>query len=161
MFTDDSQWQHDAIDLCITILFPDCKRLRLYQPPDYHHFDLPSCDYTVDNVLGRFVPLYEEAEPSTDLIVDLLDPSSYWCISFARTTGRFCPYGWPADGILPYLYVSASAQSQLIDPSHTLSFTLSSALMASNYAGHTKKTTATAIVYAGWAAGLIAGPRER
>jgi hypothetical protein len=41
-----------------------------------------------------------------------------------------------------------------------MSFTLATSLMASNYAGHTKKTTATAIIYVGWAAGLIAGPRK-
>ncbi|KAK2776156.1 transporter C460.05-like protein 3 [Colletotrichum kahawae] len=43
---------------------------------------------------------------------------------------------------------------------HSMSFTLNAGLMASNYAGNTKKSTASAIVFAGWAAGLIAGPRE-
>lgn len=41
-----------------------------------------------------------------------------------------------------------------------MSFTFSTSLMASNYAGHTKKTTASGIIFVGWAAGLIAGPRE-
>ena len=41
-----------------------------------------------------------------------------------------------------------------------MSFTLSTGLMASNYAGNTKKSTASGIIFAGWAAGLIAGPRE-
>lgn len=40
-----------------------------------------------------------------------------------------------------------------------MSFTLATSLMASNYAGHTKKTTANAFIYVGWAAGLIAGPQ--
>ena len=39
-----------------------------------------------------------------------------------------------------------------------MSFTLSTSLMASNYAGHTKKSVASAIIFVGWAAGLIAGP---
>ncbi|KAH9227093.1 hypothetical protein K456DRAFT_1730379 [Colletotrichum gloeosporioides 23] len=43
---------------------------------------------------------------------------------------------------------------------HSMSFTLNAGLMASNYAGNTKKSTASAIVFAGWAAGLIAGPRK-
>ncbi|RFU75810.1 mfs transporter [Trichoderma arundinaceum] len=42
---------------------------------------------------------------------------------------------------------------------HTMSFTLSTGLMASNYAGNTKKSTASGIIFAGWAAGLIAGPQ--
>ncbi|RSH89209.1 hypothetical protein EHS25_002321 [Saitozyma podzolica] len=42
---------------------------------------------------------------------------------------------------------------------HTMSFTFSTSLMASNYAGHTKKTTASGIIFVGWAAGLIAGPQ--
>lgn len=42
-----------------------------------------------------------------------------------------------------------------------MSFTLSTGLMASNYAGNTKKSTASGIIFAGWAAGLIAGPRKR
>ncbi|KAF4431169.1 putative transporter [Colletotrichum fructicola] len=42
---------------------------------------------------------------------------------------------------------------------HSMSFTLNAGLMASNYAGNTKKSTASAIVFAGWAAGLIAGPQ--
>lgn len=41
-----------------------------------------------------------------------------------------------------------------------MSFTLSTGLMASNYAGNTKKSTASGIIFAGWAAGLIAGPRK-
>ena len=41
-----------------------------------------------------------------------------------------------------------------------MSFTLSTGLMASNYAGSTKKATASGIIFAGWAAGLIAGPRK-
>ncbi|UKZ74854.1 hypothetical protein TrVFT333_002524 [Trichoderma virens FT-333] len=42
---------------------------------------------------------------------------------------------------------------------HSMSFTLSTGLMASNYAGNTKKSTASGIIFAGWAAGLIAGPQ--
>ncbi|KAL7949251.1 major facilitator superfamily domain-containing protein [Trichoderma barbatum] len=42
---------------------------------------------------------------------------------------------------------------------HTMSFTLSTGLMASNYAGNTKKSTTSGIIFAGWAAGLIAGPQ--
>ncbi|KAH7134520.1 major facilitator superfamily domain-containing protein [Dactylonectria estremocensis] len=42
---------------------------------------------------------------------------------------------------------------------HTVSWTLNAGLMASNYAGNTKKSTASGIVFAGWAAGLIAGPQ--
>ena len=41
-----------------------------------------------------------------------------------------------------------------------MSFTLSTGLMASNYAGNTKKSTANGLIFAGWAAGLIAGPRK-
>ena len=41
-----------------------------------------------------------------------------------------------------------------------MSFTLSTGLMASNYAGSTKKSTASGVIFAGWAAGLVAGPRE-
>lgn len=41
-----------------------------------------------------------------------------------------------------------------------MSFTLSAGLMASNYAGNTKKSTANGLIFAGWAAGLIAGPRK-
>uniref|UniRef100_A0A0D2Y6F0 Uncharacterized protein n=1 Tax=Fusarium oxysporum (strain Fo5176) TaxID=660025 RepID=A0A0D2Y6F0_FUSOF len=44
--------------------------------------------------------------------------------------------------------------------SHSMSFTLSAGLMASNYAGNTKKSTASGIIFAGWAAGLIAGPQR-
>ncbi|OAA53988.1 Major facilitator superfamily domain, general substrate transporter [Cordyceps fumosorosea ARSEF 2679] len=42
---------------------------------------------------------------------------------------------------------------------HSLSFTLNTGLIASNYAGNTKKTTASGLIFAGWAAGLIAGPQ--
>lgn len=42
---------------------------------------------------------------------------------------------------------------------HTMSFTLNTSLMASNYAGNTKKATANGVIFAGWAAGLVAGPR--
>ncbi|KAJ5771892.1 major facilitator superfamily domain-containing protein [Penicillium odoratum] len=42
---------------------------------------------------------------------------------------------------------------------HTMSWTLNAGLMASNYAGNTKKVTASGLVFAGWAAGLIAGPQ--
>ncbi|KAF4437149.1 Major facilitator superfamily domain, general substrate transporter [Fusarium austroafricanum] len=42
---------------------------------------------------------------------------------------------------------------------HSMSFTLCTGLMASNYAGSTKKATASGIIFAGWAAGLIAGPQ--
>ncbi|KAM5341796.1 hypothetical protein ACJ41O_014827 [Fusarium nematophilum] len=42
---------------------------------------------------------------------------------------------------------------------HSMSFTLSAGLMASNYAGNTKKSTASGFIFAGWAAGLIAGPQ--
>lgn len=42
---------------------------------------------------------------------------------------------------------------------HSMSFTLNTGLMASNYAGNTKKSTANGLIFAGWAAGLIAGPR--
>ncbi|KAJ5278836.1 MFS general substrate transporter [Penicillium angulare] len=42
---------------------------------------------------------------------------------------------------------------------HTMSFTLNTGLMASNYAGNTKKSTANGIIFAGWAAGLVAGPQ--
>ncbi|KAF7561745.1 hypothetical protein G7046_g2404 [Stylonectria norvegica] len=42
---------------------------------------------------------------------------------------------------------------------HSMSFTLSAGLMASNYAGSTKKSTASGVIFAGWAAGLIAGPQ--
>ncbi|KAL6408473.1 hypothetical protein AUP68_08330 [Ilyonectria robusta] len=41
-----------------------------------------------------------------------------------------------------------------------MSFTLNTGLMASNYAGNTKKSTTSGIIFAGWAAGLIAGPRK-
>lgn len=41
-----------------------------------------------------------------------------------------------------------------------MSWTLNAGLMASNYAGNTKKATASGLVFAGWAAGLIAGPRK-
>jgi hypothetical protein len=41
-----------------------------------------------------------------------------------------------------------------------MSFTLNTGLMAANYAGNTKKSTANGVIFAGWAAGLIAGPRE-
>ncbi|RAK81243.1 MFS general substrate transporter [Aspergillus fijiensis CBS 313.89] len=42
---------------------------------------------------------------------------------------------------------------------HTMSFTLNTSLMASNYAGNTKKATANGVIFAGWAAGLVAGPQ--
>ncbi|CEJ89649.1 hypothetical protein VHEMI05480 [[Torrubiella] hemipterigena] len=42
---------------------------------------------------------------------------------------------------------------------HSLSFTLNTGLIASNFAGNTKKTTASGLIFAGWAAGLIAGPQ--
>ncbi|KAJ5358814.1 major facilitator superfamily domain-containing protein [Penicillium cataractarum] len=42
---------------------------------------------------------------------------------------------------------------------HAMSFTLNTGLMASNYAGNTKKSTANGIIFAGWAAGLVAGPQ--
>ncbi|KAH8665598.1 major facilitator superfamily domain-containing protein [Ilyonectria robusta] len=42
---------------------------------------------------------------------------------------------------------------------HSMSFTLNTGLMASNYAGNTKKSTTSGIIFAGWAAGLIAGPQ--
>ncbi|KAJ5372706.1 major facilitator superfamily domain-containing protein [Penicillium concentricum] len=42
---------------------------------------------------------------------------------------------------------------------HSMSFTLNTGLMASNYAGNTKKSTANGIIFAGWAAGLVAGPQ--
>lgn len=38
-------------------------------------------------------------------------------------------------------------------------FTLATGLMSANYAGNTKKATASGFVFVGWAAGLIAGPR--
>jgi hypothetical protein len=41
-----------------------------------------------------------------------------------------------------------------------MSFTLNTGLMASNYAGNTKKSAANGVIFAGWAAGLVAGPRE-
>lgn len=41
-----------------------------------------------------------------------------------------------------------------------MSWTLNAGLMASNYAGNTKKSTASGICFAGWATGLIAGPRK-
>lgn len=57
--------------------------------------------------------------------------------------------------------MSSNLFSQLIFVgSHTLSFTLNTGLIASNYAGNTKKTTASGLIFAGWAAGLIAGPRK-
>ncbi|KAH0430667.1 C6 zinc finger domain-containing protein [Colletotrichum camelliae] len=52
-----------------------------------------------------------------------------------------------------------SAESAKGAVRHNVSFTLNAGLMASNYAGNTKKSTASAIVFAGWAAGLIAGPQ--
>ncbi|KAF3399638.1 hypothetical protein DPV78_006303 [Talaromyces pinophilus] len=42
---------------------------------------------------------------------------------------------------------------------HTMSFTLNTGLMASNYAGNTKKSAANGVIFAGWAAGLVAGPQ--
>lgn len=41
-----------------------------------------------------------------------------------------------------------------------MSFTINTELISSNYAGDTKKTTASGLIFAGWAAGLIVGPRE-
>lgn len=41
-----------------------------------------------------------------------------------------------------------------------MSFTMNTELICSNYAGDTKKTTASGLIFSGWAAGLIVGPRE-
>lgn len=65
---------------------------------------------------------------------------------------------------LTYTYaktVHIVVKAKLIEyHSHSLSFALNTGLIASNYAGNTKKTTANGLIFAGWAAGLIAGPRE-
>ncbi|KAH8693645.1 major facilitator superfamily domain-containing protein [Talaromyces proteolyticus] len=42
---------------------------------------------------------------------------------------------------------------------HAMSFTLTTGLMSANYAGNTKKRTASGLIFVGWAAGIIAGPQ--
>ncbi|RKK69402.1 hypothetical protein BFJ69_g12749 [Fusarium oxysporum] len=60
---------------------------------------------------------------------------------------------------LPKTNTAGRLAGYFLTYTHSMSFTLSAGLMASNYAGNTKKSTASGIIFAGWAAGLIAGPQ--
>ncbi|KAF4966819.1 hypothetical protein FSARC_5534 [Fusarium sarcochroum] len=60
---------------------------------------------------------------------------------------------------LPTTNTAGRLAGYFLTYTHSMSFTLSAGLMASNYAGNTKKSTASGIIFAGWAAGLIAGPQ--
>ncbi|KAI5467804.1 major facilitator superfamily domain-containing protein [Mariannaea sp. PMI_226] len=61
--------------------------------------------------------------------------------------------------VLPTTNVAGRLAGYYLTYTHTMSFTLNTGLMASNYAGSTKKSTASGVIFAGWAAGLIAGPQ--
>ncbi|CAH0051770.1 unnamed protein product, partial [Clonostachys solani] len=61
--------------------------------------------------------------------------------------------------VLPTSHQAGRLAGYYLTYTHTMSFTLATGLMASNYAGSTKKATASGFVFAGWAAGLIAGPQ--
>ncbi|KAF5263291.1 hypothetical protein FOXYS1_5961 [Fusarium oxysporum] len=67
-----------------------------------------------------------------------------WGFPSAHTTDN--KYSRPISRILLNIHVSARYEPF-------------GGLMASNYAGNTKKSTASGIIFAGWAAGLIAGPQ--
>uniref|UniRef100_A0A8H7KEZ2 Major facilitator superfamily (MFS) profile domain-containing protein n=1 Tax=Bionectria ochroleuca TaxID=29856 RepID=A0A8H7KEZ2_BIOOC len=61
--------------------------------------------------------------------------------------------------VLPISHQAGRLAGYYLTYTHTMSFTLATGLMASNYAGSTKKAAASGFVFAGWAAGLIAGPQ--